>query len=257
MECYVELGLNDDETGSKTHLSVYKEAFEKRFLEETEAFYARESMEFIENNSVMEYMKKAEVRLLEEEKRVQDYLNESTMAPLNKTCEKVLIEKHMERFHQEFQQLLDAEKQDDLGRMYQLVSRIPEGLGEMKQRLEIHISSKGIFAIQLLGANAHNDPKQYVTTILGVHAKYKNLVEEAFGSEPGFVASLDKACGKFINKNAVTDAPQTSSTKSPELLAKYCDILLKKNAKNPEEGELEETLNQVVSDCIIYSDWSH
>ena len=38
-----------------------------------------------------------------------------------------------------------------------------------------------------------------------------------------------------------------SSSKSPELLAKYCDSLLKKSSKNPEEAELEDTLNQVVS----------
>ena len=40
-----------------------------------------------------------------------------------------------------------------------------------------------------------------------------------------------------------------SSSKSPELLAKYCDSLLKKSSKNPEEAELEDTLNQVVS-CL-------
>lgn len=37
-----------------------------------------------------------------------------------------------------------------------------------------------------------------------------------------------------------------SSSKSPELLAKYCDLLLKKSSKNPEEAELEDTLNQLV-----------
>ena len=67
----------------------------------------------------------------------------------------------------------------------------------------------------------------------------------AFHNDAGFVAALDKACGKFINSNAVTKAANSSS-KSPELLAKYCDLLLKKSAKNPEEAELEDTLNQVV-----------
>lgn len=38
-----------------------------------------------------------------------------------------------------------------------------------------------------------------------------------------------------------------SSSKSPELLAKYCDLLLKKSSKNPEEAELEDTLNQLVN----------
>ena len=36
-----------------------------------------------------------------------------------------------------------------------------------------------------------------------------------------------QACGKFINSNFVTKQAQSSS-KSPELLARYCDSLLKK-----------------------------
>merc|ERR1711899_723318 len=48
-----------------------------------------------------------------------------------------------------------------------------------------------------------------------------------------------------INNNAVTKHASQSS-KSPELLAKYCDILLKKSSKDPEEAELEDTLNQVM-----------
>lgn len=82
-------------------------------------------------------------------------------------------------------------------------------------------------------------------TILEVHKKYNALVMVAFKNDSGFVAALDKACGKFINTNAVTTNTKSTS-KSPELLAKYCDILLKKSSKNPEEAELEDTLNQVM-----------
>lgn len=90
------------------------------------------------------------------------------------------------------------------------------------------------------------EPKVYVSTILDVHKKYNALVLIAFNNDSGFVASLDKACGRFINNNAVTRIA-SSSSKSPELLAKFCDVLLKKSSKNPEEAELEDTLNQVVS----------
>lgn len=67
----------------------------------------------------------------------------------------------------------------------------------------------------------------------------------SFKNDSGFVAALDKACGKFINTNAVTTTSKNTN-KSPELLAKYCDLLLKKSSKNPEEAELEDTLNQVM-----------
>ena len=59
-----------------------------------------------------------------------------------------------------------------------------------------------------------------------------------------------QACGRFINNNLVTQQAKASS-KSPELLARYCDTLLKKSSKNPEEAELEDTLNLVVSFTLL------
>jgi len=189
----VDLGLNENKTPARgSNLSVYRDAFETKFLEDTEQYYNRESTEFLRENAVTEYMKKAEQRLKEENKRVSVYLHETTQISLAKTCEKVLIEKHLETFHQEFQSLLHGDKNEDLKRMFQLVSRIQDGLGELKILLEAHITNQGLAAIDRCGEAALNDPKQYVTTILEVHQKYSNLVCTSFNSESGFVAALDK-----------------------------------------------------------------
>lgn len=86
----------------------------------------------------------------------------------------------------------------------------------------------------------------YIETILAVHKKYHTLVRDQFKSEVGFAAALDKACSKFINQNSVITNSQNPS-KSPELLAAYCHMLLKKSNKNLEEAELEEALNQMLT----------
>lgn len=151
----------------------------------------------------------------------------------------------MKIFHTEFQNLLNADRNDDLKRMYSLVALSPKNLTDLKTILENHILHQGTEAIaKCCTTDAANDPKTYVQTILDVHKKYNALVLTAFNNDNGFVAALDKACGKFINSNVVTIA--NSASKSPELLAKYCDLLLKKSSKNPEDKELEDNLNQVM-----------
>jgi hypothetical protein len=93
------------------------------------------------------------------------------------------------------------------------------------------------------GTATEVDPKAYVDALLEVHRKSSETVKRSFKGEAGFVASLDKACRDFVNKNAATG---TSSTKSPELLAKHADALLRKNNKMAEEEDLESALNRVV-----------
>lgn len=78
-----------------------------------------------------------------------------------------------------------------------------------------------------------------------MHKRYSALVAQAFKQETGFVQAMDKAMTAFINNNAVTASVRNLS-KSPELLSRYCDSLLRRSAKNPDESELEEMLNQIV-----------
>jgi cullin 1 len=115
----------------------------------------------------------------------------------------------------------------------------------LKTILEKHVKQIGSSTIENVVATAKNDPTQYVETILQVYRKYNELVVSAFRTDPGFVAALDKACRQFINENAVCKAAKSAS-KSPELLARYTDTLLKKSPKNPEEQQMEQLLNDVM-----------
>ncbi|KAJ7857731.1 Cullin [Mycena olivaceomarginata] len=188
-------------------------------------YYKNESESFLAENSVSDYLKKAEERLREEEDR------------------HVLIREHSKLMWENFQTLLDFDKDEDLQRMYALLSRIPEGLEPLRKKFEEHVKKAGLAAVaKLVGtggeANADAiDPKAYVDALLD------ETVTRSFRGEAGFVASLDKACREFVNRNAATGA---SNSKSPELLAKHADLLLRKNNKMAEEDDLEAALNRVM-----------
>ncbi len=206
------------------NLKIYKEFFEAPFIDDTEHYYIRESHEFLRHNPVTEYMKKVETRLEEEKKRIRLYLNDTTEEILLNKCKLVLIQAHLDLFYSEFENLLNDAKNDDLARMYDLVAKVPNGLDELKRLLEIYIYNQGMEALEKCCDAALNDPKLYVQTILDVHSKYDLLVLSAFHNDKGFVAALDKACGRFINNNAITKKCNNSS-KSPELLARYCAVM--------------------------------
>ncbi|KAI9811869.1 MAG: hypothetical protein M1827_005220 [Pycnora praestabilis] len=244
VDSYVSLGL-DETDNTKSTLDVYRYNFERPFLEATTKYYQNESKQFVAENSVVEYMKKAEARLDEEKDRVGLYLHPDIMNPLMKACQNALITEHSTLLRDEFQVLLDTDRQDDLARMYKLLSRITDGLDPLRNRFETHVRKAGLAAVEKVAAEGENmEPKVYVDALLEVHTQYQNLVNQAFTGESEFVRSLDNACREFVNRNKVC---KSGTTKSPELLAKYTDTLLKRSAKSAEEADLENMLTQIMT----------
>ena len=130
--------------------------------------------------------------------------------------------------------------------MYNLLHRIPDGLEPLRKLLEKHVTSQGFVAIEKCGKAEGVDAKTYVSTLLATHKKFTSMVKDAFGDDVSFVAALDRACRQFVNHNSVTKASKSGTARSPELLAKYCDSLLKKSSKNAEAEELEALLDGVM-----------
>lgn len=89
------------------------------------------------------------------------------------------------------------------------------------------------------------DPKKYIQTILSVYKKYECIIRQQFKKEVGFKAALEKACAKFINKNAVTGKAKNSNF-SAEFLAQYCHILLKKSNKCMDDTDVEAALDEIM-----------
>jgi cullin 1 len=245
----------DPKDPNKVCLDIYEEHFETPFIVETEQYYKKESQIFLAENPVSNYLKKAEDRLREEEDRVERDLHTITRKELIAMCEHILIRGHAELMWENFQSLLDYDKDEDLHRTYALLSRIPEGLEPLQKRFEAHVKQAGLSAIsKLIGPDGNTDsldPKAYVDALLEVHGKNSEIVNRSFKGEAGFEASFDNACREFVNRSAAT---ATSSTKSSGLIAKYADMLLRKNSKVTEEDDLESKLSRVVRTLFPHLD---
>lgn len=82
---------------------------------------------------------------------------------------------------------------------------------------------------------------QFVENMLQVHHKYEQMISELFKNDPLFLSALDKACASVINTR-INDKQQC---RSAELVAKYCDSLLKKSKTT--ENEIDSKLTSSIT----------
>ncbi|CAF4137248.1 unnamed protein product [Adineta steineri] len=267
VQCYVSAGFTEDERKDKKHqisisplLSTYIEYFEKPFIKETKQYYILESNNFLEKNSINSYIKKASERLDQEEKRVRYYLHPTTLEKLLPKLVKILIIRHLHQIQKEAMKLLKLlrdekiegeatkllrdEKIEDLRIAHGLISRIKDAGKPIQKALEDYTKTAGIYAINSIKTTVNKEPKSYVEAILEVHERLSRIVKEGFCDEPSYRAAFDNACGIFINKNVVTETAGNSA-KSAELLAKYCDTLLKKGNK-ADKKDTTEKIDQIM-----------
>ncbi|KAI5452672.1 ubiquitin ligase (cullin) of SCF [Naganishia albida] len=256
VESFVTLGMNDENGTQRATLDLYRDKFQTHFLAATEAYYKKESEAFLAENSISDFLKKVEARLEEEARRVDLYLHNSTTKGLMNKCDKALIVDHMALLQEEFQKMLDADRNEDLARTWTLLARIPDGLNPLRETFEEHVKKSGLAAVEGVAAALNSaapeagakadtvDPTAYIQALLSVHKKNADVVEKAFKGEKGFGEALDRACKQYCNHNAVA----TTTSRSPELLGQYVNLVLSKSNKEAsDDANLEESLNEAMT----------
>lgn len=104
-----------------------------------------------------------------------------------------------------------------------------------------HIKQQGLRTVTNLSGD--NIAAQFVEGMLSVHSKYKEIINSVFSNDQLFSSALDMACAAVVNHRLNTKQP----CKSPELLAKYCDSLLKKSTKGGSDTEIDDKLAQCIT----------
>lgn len=108
------------------------------------------------------------------------------------------------------------------------MSRIPDGLKSILEIYENYITKLGKELLSQLGSSTVKNPKSYVDQLLVLHKKYYQVNQQVFESQPLFTAATDKAFRVIVNDSSFSSGPET--------LARYCDMMLKRNTAKKEMG---------------------
>ncbi|KAH9488657.1 Cullin-2, partial [Bulinus truncatus] len=219
----------------KSPLELYQEIFENQFLKETGEFYRHEAARLKADCTCSEYLEKVIQRLDNENFRSRKFLHSTSYAKVTHEVQTRMVADIIDFLHGECRDMVEQEKRKDLTNLYILLKPIHKGLEVLVKEVENHIKQQGIQSVVSL----KNDPS-FVEAMLKVYHKFRELIADVFNNDQAFTGALDKACSAVINHK-----PQNSRqpNRSPELLAKYCDSLLKKSTKGVGDVELDEKLS--------------
>ncbi|MCL4124963.1 UNVERIFIED_CONTAM: hypothetical protein GTU68_018983 [Idotea baltica] len=255
-ESYVNLCSN-----SIDKLQIYRENFEKAYIAATSSFYQIKAPQYLEENGVQNYMKFADQKLREEEQRGEKYLESfsGSIKNLNDCCVEVLVTNFKDTILAECLQMIKNNETEKLQLMFKLMDRVPDGIQPMLEALEEYIVSAGLADMVAAADTITQDSEQYVEKLLDLFHKFSLLVKDAFSEDPRFLTARDKAYKQVINDTGVfrLELPSKSKgvgnktqpeSKCPELLANYCDMLLRKTplSKRLSADEIETKLKDVL-----------
>ncbi|URD95876.1 cullin 1 [Musa troglodytarum] len=255
LDIFVEIGLGN--------MECYENDFEADLLKDTAAYYSRKASNWILEDSCPDYMLKAEECLKREKDRVAHYLHSSSEQKLLEKVQHELLFAYasqlLEKEHSGCHALLRDDKVDDLSRMYRLFCRIPRGLDPVSQIFKQHVTSEGTALVKQAedAASTKKAEKRdvvglqeqvFVRKVIELHDKYLAYVNDCFQNHSLFHKALKEAFEVFCNKGV-------AGSSSAELLATFCDNILKKGGSEKLSDEaIEETLEKVVKLLAYISD---
>lgn len=244
LDIFVEIGMGK--------MDYYADDFEADMLNDTAAYYSRKASNWVLKDSCPDYMLKAEECLKRERDRVSHYLHISSEPKLVEKVQTELLVVYANQLLEKEQSgchaLLRDEKVDDLSRIYRLYHKIPRGLEPVSSIFKQRVSDEGLALVNQAIDAANNQAENVrsvheqvlVRKIIELHDKYMVYVCNCFMNQSLFHKALKEAFEIFCNKTV-------AGCSSAELLAAFCDNILKKGGSEKLSDEaIEDTLEKVV-----------
>ncbi|KAF8038234.1 hypothetical protein BT93_B0936 [Corymbia citriodora subsp. variegata] len=250
LDIFVEIGMGQ--------MDYYENDFEAALLADSAAYFSRKALGWISEDSSPNYMLKAEECLEQEKHRISCYLHSSSEPKLLEKVQHALWFVYA-RKHSGYHALLEDDKVENLSRMVRVFSKVSEFLDSLANTLNQRITDKGTALVKEAEDAADRkkgDKKDvvglqeqvFVRKVIELHDKYVAYVNDCFQNHTLFHKALKEAFEVFCNKGV-------GGSSSAELLATFCDNILKKGGSEKLSDEaIEETLEKVVKLLAYISD---
>jgi len=258
--CYMLEGLyeqlNEEETSK-----LYLTSFEPKFLEASVNFYRSEGQELLANADASTFCAHARRRLREEEERCHQTISPTTEPKIKSVVDKEFISAHIrDVINMEgtgVKNMLDNDKVQDLGNVFDLIARVDPRKGALKDAVQKRVIELGTDINKAANVSSEapkNAPKTtsegkatsekvlnqqtqaaitWVEQILQLKRKYDRLWTEAFKKDAVMEKALEVSFQDFINANE----------QSPEHLSLFLDEYLKRGGKDKTENEVDVLLD--------------
>mmetsp|Transcript_25604 Transcript_25604/g.44718 ORF Transcript_25604/g.44718 Transcript_25604/m.44718 type:complete len:732 (+) Transcript_25604:6105-8300(+) len=240
----IELG---ESVCQQDHLSLYKSSLEKALTSSSESFFKHCSAKWIAECNCPEYLILAEKSWREEQDRVRSYLHESSMDALMQEFDRQVVKIHINALLEKdtgILYLLTHRKVEDLSRLFEISNKNEETLRPVSEALQNFVLQRGteIVDAKIAASQGKENPfdPDFIRSLIDLHISFKRLNQQSFRSHSIFERAIKKAFEVFMNKFIW-------KTSISEMLATYCDHLLKKSAAKISDDQLEELLQQVVN----------
>lgn len=224
----------------KNTFLLYETIFETELLKQTAEFYKAESGTLLQELPLSQYMLRVIARKQEEMLRCTKFIPACCHYKVERRVHFELVEQHLSVLQGEAGKFVAEERTDDLANMYRLLKPVSNGLKPLVASVQEHVKKQGLQAVhQLTGEHLAT---LYVENLLAVHQKYTAVVTSTFNRDQQFQEAMHRAFEAVINTKQGKNSP-----KSPEIIAKYCDILLKKSTKGLTESEIDDKLTNCIT----------
>uniref|UniRef100_A0A0N5BD67 Cullin-5 n=1 Tax=Strongyloides papillosus TaxID=174720 RepID=A0A0N5BD67_STREA len=239
-------------------MGIYNSIFLENYLKFTDEFYKIKTSEVKAVTGIREYLNYMNSKLDEEEQRARKYLNNDpeSLKKLEEVIVNVLVTQFADEILSEVRSLIKDNDVPRLSIIYKALNKTSDKMESVLEVLKEYITEEGLSTMRENALTVASDPEKFVEQLLTMYSKFSKLIDEAFNGDIRFKTIRDVAFNIVANSTDVFKMEIPTRVKGrcniesrcPELLANYCDLLLRKSglSKRLSSSEIDKKLNDLL-----------